>query len=76
MKTYPREEQQRRATHDICRRMDEVYGRKAWQSRYQPLEELVLSILSQHTSDANAERAFRELRQRFPDWYAVRAALT
>jgi endonuclease-3 len=31
-----------------------------------PLDELVLTVLSQHTSDVNAERAFAALRSAFP----------
>ena len=31
-----------------------------------PLDELILTVLSQHTSDLNAERAFADLRAAFP----------
>lgn len=36
-----------------------------------PLDELVLTVLSQHTSDVNAERAFADLRAAFPTWQSV-----
>jgi endonuclease-3 len=36
-----------------------------------PLDELVLTVLSQHTSDLNAERAFGDLRAAYPTWHAV-----
>ncbi len=36
-----------------------------------PLDELVLTVLSQHTSDLNAERAFGDLRAAYPSWLAV-----
>jgi endonuclease III len=36
-----------------------------------PLDELILTVLSQHTSDLNAERAFGELRAAFPSWQQV-----
>jgi endonuclease-3 len=36
-----------------------------------PLDELVLTVLSQHTSDLNAERAFGALRAAYPDWQGV-----
>jgi len=36
-----------------------------------PLDELVLTVLSQHTSDLNAERAFSDLRRAFPTWQQV-----
>ena len=42
--------------------------------RVDPLDELVLTVLSQHTSDLNAERAFASLRDAFPTWDDVVAA--
>lgn len=39
-----------------------------------PLEELVATILSQNTTDANSNRAFEALRERFPTWREVRDA--
>jgi endonuclease-3 len=39
--------------------------------RSDPLEELILTVLSQHTSDVNAERAFESLRAAFPSWADV-----
>jgi endonuclease III len=33
-----------------------------------PLDELVATVLSQHTSDVNSERAFATLKGRFPAW--------
>ena len=37
-----------------------------------PLEELVSSLLSHRTKNADSGRAFRQLRARFPTWEAVR----
>jgi endonuclease-3 len=42
--------------------------------RRPPLDELVLTILSQNTSDTNRDRAFAALRRRFPTWEAVAMA--
>jgi endonuclease-3 len=39
-----------------------------------PLDELILTILSQATNDQNSRRAFANLRRRFPTWEAVRRA--
>lgn len=39
-----------------------------------PLDTLVITILSQATSDSNCRRAFLELRSRFPSWEEVLAA--
>jgi len=36
--------------------------------RWDPIEELVLTVLSQNTSDVNSGRAFAALRGRFPTW--------
>ena len=52
----------------------EMYGLPAWERRREPTEELVVTILAQHTSDLNAERAFKELRRRLPSWSEVEAA--
>jgi endonuclease-3 len=39
-----------------------------------PVAELVRTVLSQHTSDSNRDRAFGRLVERFPGWEAVRDA--
>lgn len=46
-----------------------------WRSR-DPLGTLVDTILSQHTSDTNRDRAFARLRARFPTWEALYRAST
>jgi endonuclease-3 len=38
------------------------------------LDEVVATVLSQHTSDLNSERAFAQLKAAFPDWEQVLAA--
>jgi endonuclease-3 len=38
------------------------------------IDELVATVLSQHTSDRNSERAFAQLKAVFPDWEQVLAA--
>lgn len=38
------------------------------------LDELVFTILSQNTNDRNRDRAYAELRGRFPDWASVAEA--
>ncbi len=58
----------------ILGRLDERYGRRTWRSHGEPIDELVGTILSQHTSDINTARAFAALRTRFATWSAVRAA--
>ncbi len=55
-------------------RLRELYGVPVNRPHRQPIEELVRTILSQHTSDANRDRAFGRLVERFPAWEAVRDA--
>ena len=40
------------------------------------IDEVVATVLSQHTSDTNSERAFAQLKERFPSWGQVAAAPT
>jgi endonuclease-3 len=49
----------------------ERYGTRDRDSRLEPLDELVATILSQHTSDINTARAYASLRARFPTWDEV-----
>ena len=44
------------------------YGPLSPPRRLGPLDELVLSVLSQNTSDKNSHPAFQALRQAFPSW--------
>lgn len=50
----------------ILTRLDSVYGPHRWQPTGRPMAELVATILSQHTSDINSGRAFKELAAAFP----------
>jgi endonuclease-3 len=52
----------------------EAYGEPRWRNPRPPLDELISTILSQNTNDANRDRAFKRLRQRFPTWEQVRDA--
>lgn len=58
----------------VCDTLDAEYGTLTWRSHGEPLGALVMTILSQHTSDKNSERAFDNLRRVFPNWDAVRTA--
>jgi endonuclease-3 len=58
----------RRRVRAIHRRLERHFGELLPPRRTDPLEELVLTVLSQHTSDLNAERAFASLRSTFPTW--------
>ena len=45
-----------------------LFGTPEWRPHGDATSELVLTLLSQNTSDANSGRAFARLLQRFPDW--------
>lgn len=51
-----------------------VYGRPRFAAREPPLEALIRTVLSQHTSDMNSDRAYAELRRRFPRWESMETA--
>ncbi len=57
-------------------RLRELYGRKRNQPHGDPVHELVLTILSQNTSDTNRDVAYRGLRDAIGDWSAIRDAPT
>ena len=49
-------------------RLKRAFGPLEVPRRWDPLEELVFTILSQNTSDVNSERAYASVRQRFRSW--------
>lgn len=52
----------------VLRRLSKPYAPLAPPPRRPPLDELVLTILSQNTSDTNRDRAWTSLRARFATW--------
>jgi endonuclease-3 len=59
---------------EILSRLEAEYGPPRRHRRLPALDELVLTILSQNTSDLNSERAYAAMRERFPTWRDVRDA--
>jgi len=55
----------------IARRLEREYGEPSVRRSRDLVGELVGTILSQHTTDASADAAYRRLRERFPSWSAV-----
>lgn len=53
---------------EVLALLEPEYGPFVWQRRWDPVTELMFTILSQHTSDINAERAERMLEERFESW--------
>jgi endonuclease III len=64
----------RRRVLAIRDRLRLLYGRPAAPPHRRPLDELILTVLSQSTNDRNRDVAFLRLRARFPSWSAVRDA--
>jgi len=60
----------------ILKLLTESYGDRIWQKRLEPMGELVLTILSQNTSDTNSLRAFKSLTEAFGSWEKVAQAET
>ena len=66
---------ERRRVRTILNRLRKRFGELEPPRGVDPLDELILTVLSQHTSDINAERAFADLRRAFPGgWPEVEAA--
>jgi endonuclease-3 len=63
-----------RRVRAIRQRLRELYGVPGQRPHGRPLEELILTVLSQSTNDRNRDVAYGRLRERFPAWEAVRDA--
>jgi endonuclease III len=64
----------RRRLRAIRDRLRAAYGRPVQREHRAPIDELVLTILSQNTNDRNRDVAYERLRERFPSWADVRDA--
>ena len=64
----------RRRLRRITDRLATEYGRPALRPHRAPVDELVLTVLSQNTNDRNRDVAYFRLRERFPSWDAVAEA--
>jgi endonuclease-3 len=59
----------------VYARLNEMFGVPVWSGGDDPVDELIWTILSANTNDANSGRAFRRLKATFgDDWEAVRIA--
>ena len=64
----------RRRLRTIRDRLRRDYGRPLLRPHRRPVDELILTVLSQNTNDRNRDVAFGRLRERLPSWEAVRSA--
>jgi endonuclease-3 len=56
--------------------LEPLYGRPEPMPSHDPLAELILTVLSQNTSDTNSGRAFVQLMRHYPSWEAIASAPT
>ncbi len=61
---------------EVHRRLRAQQGRFVPKPALPALDEVIATVLSQHTSDINSERAFARLKQIFPNWEQVADAPT
>jgi endonuclease III len=64
----------RRRLRAIRDRLRSEYGRPLPRPHRAPIDELVLTVLSQNTNDRNRDVAYARLRERFESWDEVREA--
>jgi endonuclease III len=64
----------RRRVRAIRDRLRDAYGRPVERLHRAPVDELILTVLSQNTNDRNRDVAYLRLRERFESWDAVRDA--
>lgn len=58
----------------VRERLRHRFGTPTWHVKLPAVDELVCTILSQNTNDINRDKAFQALKERYPDWEAVRDA--
>jgi endonuclease-3 len=61
----------RRRLAAILRRLRAAYGAPPPPRRLAPLDELILTVLSQNTNDTNRDRAYADLRAKYATWDEV-----
>jgi len=64
----------RRKLLAIRDRLRKAYGRPELRPHRAPIDELILTVLSQNTNDRNRDVAYARLRERFSSWDEVRDA--
>jgi endonuclease III len=64
----------RRRLRTIVEKLAAEYGRPVLRPHGAPVDELVLTVLSQNTNDRNRDVAYTRLRERFSSWDEVREA--
>jgi endonuclease-3 len=68
LKKYSGPNARRRRVLALQKRLESRYGPFKPFKKIDPVQELILTVLSQNTNDVNRDRAYRSLRERFPSW--------
>lgn len=56
---------------EVDRLLVEAYGDRKWKRRAEPIDELIMTMLSQRTNDLNRDKAFERLKEKFPSWEQI-----
>jgi len=64
----------RKKAEKVCKILINKYGEEVSERKLPPIDELVMTILSQHTNDINMFRAFESLKATYSTWEEVLAA--
>jgi endonuclease III len=64
----------REKTMEVYRRLVEVYGMRDLVPRREPMHELISTMLSHRTTQANEAKAYQQMQDRFGSWEAIRDA--
>ena len=64
----------RKKAEKVCKVLINKYGKKVSERKLPPIDELVMTILSQHTNDINMYRAFESVKEAYSSWEEVLAA--
>jgi endonuclease-3 len=60
----------------IVKALEKHFGVPEWSGKEDPLDGLILTVLSQSTNDRNRDTAYRALRERFSTWEDVMESST
>lgn len=67
-------EEHRQRLAAVEQRLRGYFGTPTWHLALPAVDELICTILSQNTNDINRDKAFSALKERYPNWEAVRDA--
>ena len=67
-------DQTKKRVEMIAESLETFFGLPLQKTRSRPIDNLIMTILSQNTNDRNRDMAYRQLRGSFPTWQDVLAA--